>query len=187
MELNSPFEQILDSDEYIQKIFKPNKLKMYLSSFLASLFLFLWLAIIFVGIELTDAESTDLWWVGLVISVAIWVVFLLFMWLFLVLSYKNTFYAYTNKRIVIRRGIFGVDFKSLDMNMVGAITVNVTLLDKILRKGTGTIVFGSMASPIANNGMYFRFANISNIYDRYKEIKSVIDEQKNTQKSPINS
>ncbi len=187
MEQNNPFEPILDSDEYIQKIYKPNKLKMYLSSFLASLFFFLWLAIICTGVGMSDVNDPNMWWVGLLIAVGIWVVFLFVLWLFLALSYKNTFYAYTNKRIVIRRGVFGVDFKSLDMNMVGAITVNVSLLDKILRRGTGTIIFGSMASPMANNASFFRFANITEVYDRYKEIKTVIDEQKLRNKNPINS
>ena len=59
-------------------------------------------------------------------------------------------------------------------------TVNVNILDKIINKNTGTISYGSMASPVGGqNGPMFRFANIINPYETYKEIKGVIDEYKN--------
>ena len=187
MDLNQPFEQILDSDEEIQKVYKPNKFKMFSALFMYVLFCWIWIAIFTAGIILSDLQDPYTWWISLIVIAALLVFMLLVTWLIFALEYKNTFYAYTNKRIVIRRGVFGVDFKSLDMNMVGAITVNVSLLDKILRRGTGTIIFGSMASPMSNNGMFFRFAHVTEVYDKYKEIKSVIDEQKLRNKNPINS
>ena len=95
----------------------------------------------------------------------------------------GTYYAYTNKRVIIRKGIFGVDYKSLDMSMIGAVDVSVTLLDKIVHKNTGTIAFGSMANPMGNqNGFMFKFAHVYNPYETYKEIKTVIDEFKNKKK-----
>jgi hypothetical protein len=96
--------------------------------------------------------------------------------------YYKLFYAYTNKRVIIRTGIFGVDYKSLDMAMIGAVNVYVSLLDKILQKNTGTLTFGSMASPMmtasGQAGSMFRFANIEMPYDLYREIKNAIDEYK---------
>jgi len=71
-----------------------------------------------------------------------------------------------------------VDFKSLDRKMIGAIDVNVSLLDKLLRKNTGTLKYGSMSSPINNQTSTYVFAHISNPYENYKKIKECIDDCK---------
>jgi uncharacterized membrane protein YdbT with pleckstrin-like domain len=101
--------------------------------------------------------------------------------LFASIYYKNIYYAYSNKRIIIRSGIFGVDFKSLDMSMIGAVNVYVSLIDKIVRKNTGSISFGSTASPIGyaqSSGAAYKFNHIAMPYETCKEIKSFIDEYK---------
>ena len=84
---------------------------------------------------------------------------------------------YTNKKL----HIFGVDFKSLDMSMIGAVNVYVSLIDKLVHKNTGSISFGSTASPIGYNqssAAAYKFSHIANPYETYKEIKSFIDEYK---------
>ena len=58
---------------------------------------------------------------------------------------------------------------SLDIKNIGASNVCVTFLDKIVRKNTGSIRFGSNSSPISNS--YYSFSNIENPYQVYKEIK----------------
>lgn len=176
------FSPILDKDEEIIKVYKPSKAKMFFSYFFGGFWIWCWVLLLFVpdscSVEDAAGNVTPIeWWVPLTVALSVIGVCLFFEILFFILSYKNTYYAYTNKRIVIRRGIFGVDYKSLDMDMIGAVTVNVSLLDKIICKNTGTIVFGSMASPINNAGV-FRYTHIVDPYNTYKEIKSVIDEHK---------
>ncbi len=180
--MENVFEPILDKDEKVEKIFKPHKLKMFLSSFLIGFCCWFWLIIpaiaIFCVNENDEFVASALKTILVVASVL--VLFGGITLLFVALEYKNTYYAYTNKRVIIRKGIFGVDYKSLDMSMIGAVTVNVSFLDKILRKNTGSIGFGSMASPIGGqNASLFRFADILMPYETYKEIKSVIDDFKN--------
>ena len=119
-------------------------------------------------------------WIFIIVIASILIVCIGLTFLFFKLSYKNTYYAYTNKRVIIRKGIIGVDYKSLDLDMIGVVTVNVGVLDKIMQKNTGTICYGSMASPVGGqNGPMFRFSHIVNPYEIYKEIKTVIDEYKN--------
>ena len=124
--------------------------------------------------ELSEVKITAI--LGLILCIVISIgvsVILISLW------YKKTFYCITNKRIIIRTGYIGVDYKSLDFTMLSAITVNVNWIDKIIRKNTGSISFGSMASPITNNGgAKFAFFYISNPYETYKEIKNIIDEHK---------
>ncbi len=177
------FEPILDSDETVVKVFKPHKGKTFLSIILAWLVCWIWfLAPIIAGL-ITDEAGNFVareWWLLLCVIGGYIAIFVGLSILFAALCYKNTYYAYTNKRVIIRKGIFGVDYKSLDMSMIGAVTVNVSVLDKIVRKNTGTIAFGSMASPIGGQNSYlFRFAHIVAPYETYKEIKNVIDDFKN--------
>lgn len=177
-DMKSKFELILDKDEEIKEVFKPNKLKLYFRSLLwstLSLLFFCGIAILSILFPDTDEFVEPLW---VILPIGIFVVFEALNVLFIALYYKNVFYAYTNKRVIIRTGIFGVDFKSLDMSMIGAIDVYVSLLDKILRKNTGSIRFGSTSSPMSGQGSVFMFANITNPYESYKIIKSFIDEYK---------
>ena len=170
------FERILDDDEKIQKIIKPNKCKFFFSNMLLyGLFFGLFVITGVIGVL---AEGYNAIYV--LIPIGVWVVLMLFGWLFMAIYYKNLHYAYTNKRVIVRSGIFGVDFKSLDMSMIGAVNVYVSFFDKILRKDTGSIVFGSTASPIGgqNAGLGYRFNNIVAPYETCKEIKSFIDNYK---------
>lgn len=177
------FEPILDKDEKVIKVFKPHKAKMFISTALGWFFCWIWVLLFALMGLLTSFEDNYNpveWWIFVVVIVAILAVCLGLHYIFFALSYKNTYYAYTNKRVIIRKGIIGVDYKSLDMDMIGVVTVNVNILDKIINKNTGTISYGSMASPVGGqNGPMFRFANIINPYETYKEIKGVIDEYKN--------
>ena len=167
------FEPILDADEKVVKVFKPHKRKMFTSVLLTSFCCWCWLLIVIALGMLTDVETGEFtsqeWWLVLAICLGVVVFFTGFTALFTALAYKNTYYAYTNKR--------------LDMSMIGAIDVSVTLLDKIVHKNTGSISYGSMASPIAGqNGVLFKFSHIEKPYDTYKEIKTIIDEFKNKKK-----
>ena len=174
------FENILDKDEKIEKVFKPQKSKFFASILLYWGLTFLFFALVGVFAVLFPDEGMKVELIYLLIPIGVWVVLMLFVALFASIYYKNLYFAYSNKRIIIRSGIFGVDFKSLDMSMIGAVNVYVSLLDKIVRKNTGSIIFGSTASPIGgqNAGTGYKFSHIANPYETCKEIKSFIDEYK---------
>lgn len=175
------FENILDQDEKIQKVFKPQKSKFFFSVLMYWGLTFLFFALIGVFAVLFPEEGMEVELIYLLIPIGAWIVLMLLALMFAAIYYKNIYYAYSNKRIIIRSGIFGVDFKSLDMSMIGAVNVYVSLIDKIVRKNTGSISFGSTASPIAysqSSGAAYKFNHISNPYENCKEIKSFIDEYK---------
>ena len=135
-------------------------------------------AFLFPDAETSFAASLAVMIVSMALAVLI---FACSIW-FTCLYFKNTYYAYTNKRIIIRTGIFGVDFKSLDLDNIGASDVYVSLLDKLIRKHTGTIKFGSNSSPINGTNGNYMFAHIEGPYEVYKEIKNFINEVQNKQK-----
>ena len=174
------FEKILDEDEKIEKVLKPHKGKYFFSVLVAWGLSFAIFAIMGIAFVLFPEDGAEVDKIYALIPIGIWVLCMLVVLLFASIYYKNLYYAYTNKRVIIRSGIFGVDFKSLDMSMIGAVNVYVSLLDKIIRKNTGSIMFGSTASPIGgqNAGAGYRFNNIKAPYETCKDVKSFIDKYK---------
>ncbi len=184
----SLFDCILDKDEYIIKTIRPNKKRYCLVSqfgYFINFILFFVIAIIFLVLSLNSIVEMGFFYVIIGLSAAI---LLAFIWniIYVLVSYKKTFYACTNKRIIIRSGFIGVDFKTLDINMIGTINVNVSFLDKLMKKNTGRISFGSQSSPMINyQNNYvnsFAFVCLDNPYDLYKEIKEIIDRVKKQEK-----
>ena len=174
------FERILDDDEKIEKVIKPHKGKYFFSVMFYWGLLLTVFAIMGILMVLYPDEGVTIEKLYVLIPIGIWVGCMLIVLLFAWIHYKNLYYAYTNKRVIIRSGIFGVDFKSLDMGMIGAVNVYVSLIDKIVRKDTGSIMFGSTASPIGgqNAGAGYRFNHIKMPYETCKEVKTFIDEYK---------
>lgn len=183
--MENMFDMILDSDEKIEKVFKPHKGKFMFSTLFGWVIMLLMFALVAVFAILFPGEDVSVDKIYLLIPIGVFVASILIVWMFAEIYYKNLYFAYSNKRVIIRSGIFGVDYKSLDMSMIGAVNVYVSLIDKILKKNTGSIMFGSTASPIGygQTTSIYKFNNIVNPYETCKEIKSFID----TYKKKINS
>ena len=170
------FEPILDKNENIIEIIKPNKKMVFLSSFISS---FLILLIMFaIGcVPLFVTGEVEVVWIF--IPIIIFIVLEALIMMLTAFYYNKTYFAYSNKRVIVRTGIIGVDYKSLDIKMIGAFDVNVSFIDKLVHKNTGSIRFGSMSSPINNQtGGGVVFASITNPYETYKKIKEYIEESK---------
>lgn len=89
----------------------------------------------------------------------------------LILVYKNTKYAYTNKRLMMRSGFFGIDFKSIDYDKISDIEVNVNPVENLF--GAGTI--RAFSGRVNNKGgqIYDKFIAIQNPYEVFKNIKEI--------------
>ena len=181
MDYSNKFAEILNTNEIIIKNYKPNKIKYWLTQAL-QLFLFaiLLAAIIlsfsFIQVSTTEEPANAAFNpTGFAISFSICIVIWLLTFVYLIFFYRNLYYCITNERVIVRRGVFGTDFKTLDFKMIGAINVHVSLLDKIAHQNTGSIVFGSNSAPMINKSSAFLFRDILNPYDESKEIKTAID------------
>ncbi|MFH1655676.1 MAG: PH domain-containing protein [Candidatus Omnitrophota bacterium] len=89
----------------------------------------------------------------------------------LVLVHKNTFYAITNKRVMMRSGFWGIDFNSIDYDKISDIQVTVNPLENAL--GVGTVRFsagkvGSKGNPLTDD-----FIAVENPYEVFKKVKTV--------------
>ncbi|MDD5427613.1 MAG: PH domain-containing protein [Candidatus Omnitrophica bacterium] len=90
----------------------------------------------------------------------------------LVLVHKNTFYAITNKRVMMRSGFWGIDFNAIDYDKISDVQVTVNPLENILGVGTIRISAGKVSSkgnPLTND-----FIAIQNPYEIFKKLKTVM-------------
>lgn len=180
MEYEEKFKDILNENETILKTYKPNKLKYWVSKALGIFFIALLWAMLTLSLSYTsagegNAAETVFDVTNFAITLSVGVVVILLYTVYLIFFYRNLYYCVTNERIIIRRGVFGTDYKTLDMQMIGATNVHVSILDKIVRRNTGSIVFGSNSAPLVGQGSVFIFKDIVDPYNESKEIKSAID------------
>ncbi len=176
------FKVVLDDDEKVVQVIRPLKSRAWFGTIVGliiwALFLVPFGVCMMIFHEPTSPDAEDTLWVGLGFLI-LWAVTSLLGIIAIALWCRKTVYAWTNKRVLIRTGYIGVDYKSLDLNMVGALSVNVNVVDKIMRKNTGTISFGSMASPMTTqNVAKFNFSYVYDPYRVYKEVKAYIDQKK---------
>jgi membrane protein YdbS with pleckstrin-like domain len=161
-------EKVLMKDEKVLYTYKPMFIKTVIITVICYLFtlLFVLLALLIPA----SAESMEINVTGGIVALAVIGITVFFgvVLLLLALAYRNKFYAVTNKRFIIQRGLLGIDFSSIPISGVQFISVNVSVLDKILGKGTGTPV-----TP--GQGAKFNFLNIYDVYENYRIFKELSD------------
>lgn len=180
MEYEEKFKDILNNDEAVVKVYKPNKLKYWVAK---GLYIFLVACILALFVwSMSVLDTPEQAGAALVfnptafaITLSISLLLLVLLTVYLVFFYKNLYYCITNQRVIIRRGVFGTDYKTLDMQMIGATNVHVSLLDKMVRRNTGSIVFGSNSAPMISQSSVFVFRDIVDPYKESKDIKATID------------
>lgn len=177
--MEQQLKNILHRNEKIIETYKPNKLRFFMIN--AIIFYIIWLFIIglsLLAIFVPDSDGSTIPFYTLYIVLGAFGGALILNYFFLFMSYKKRLYLYTDRRIIIQSGIVGIDFKSLDHDTIGATEVRVDFIDKVLKKDTGTIRFGSMSSPINTAQSMFAFYGIEKPYEVYQEIRAHINETK---------
>ena len=182
------FAHILDKDEFIIKTFRPNKKRYCIVNIIISMIL---IAIVgfglisggIIGYYIMGADDLQVLLPLILSGLAIIVILVIYI-VYILITYKKTIYAISNKRLMIRTGFIGVDYKALDMNMIGSFNVKVGLLDRFIKPAaTGTLYFGSTSSPMMLNSKNIKTSQfvldcIDNPYEIYRDIKEMIDESK---------
>jgi hypothetical protein len=88
----------------------------------------------------------------------------------LLLVHKNTFYAVTNKRVMMRSGFWGIDFKSIDFDKISDVEATVNPLENLL--GVGTLRFYAGRSNRNGNPVTDNFIAVPNPYDVFRQVKT---------------
>jgi membrane protein YdbS with pleckstrin-like domain len=113
-----------------------------------------------------NTSNFSIWFVGLPVAL------FLFGFLSKILSYNNTSYAFTNKRVMIRSGFIGTDFRIIDHDKISDIQVTVNFVERVFN--VGSIKFYSGRTEV-NEGvtskLYDRWEAIPKPYDVFKQLK----------------
>ena len=169
-------DKILVKDEKVLYTIKPCKTKLIVSNLLGMFFIIgLSFLLFLIPAEDGDDLEAKAMWTGIGIAALAGILIIVF--ICQLLAYRNRFYTVTDKRFIIQTGLLGIDFASVPVEAVQFLSVNVSVLDKILKKGTGSISFGSVSTPVIGQGQPSRFSyvDIPDVYENYKLFKELID------------
>jgi uncharacterized membrane protein YdbT with pleckstrin-like domain len=134
------FDSIKDDNENVLWIDKPKLIPYIITSLSLGVAVTCFLVFYFVitkDITFTDKSIRLLSIIGASLPV------LFFLWSFVrkMLSYKNTAYALTDKRIIIRSGFLSPNFKIMDYAKIIEVDVKINLIERAYN--VGTIIFFS--------------------------------------------
>ncbi|MDD4203475.1 MAG: PH domain-containing protein [Candidatus Omnitrophica bacterium] len=90
----------------------------------------------------------------------------------LLLAHKNTFYAITNKRLMIRSGFWGIDFSSIDYDKISDVQVTVNPVENIMK--VGTIRFSAGRISPDGTSLTDNFIGVENPYEVFKRVKTTM-------------
>lgn len=165
-------EELLDEDEEIILRTKPKKSVYIWGSILFTIpFVAIWTALFFLlglGEAFQYSSSLDELFMILLIGflpAGLWV------WNLITVAfrYKNIHFVLTNKRMIIRKGFVGIDFKTIYYTDVTGVDVKVSWLSRILKVGNIHITAKNQFSILYN---------ISNPYQITQEIQKITNDIK---------
>jgi membrane protein YdbS with pleckstrin-like domain len=87
----------------------------------------------------------------------------------LLLVFNNTDYAVTNKRVLMRTGFWGIDFKAIDYDKIQESRVDVNPLEKMF--GVGTIRLNTGMTGNKGQAVYDSISAIPHPYEVFKKLK----------------
>ena len=124
MKDNELFKPLLGEGEIVLKTYRPHKLRTFFNQIVY--WIILSILIVPGVVVLSTIEGGGFDYIIMSIYLVIYAVLIAISFLLTGLWLNKTIFAVTNKRVLIQTGRIGVDYKSLDFNMLGAITVNVS-------------------------------------------------------------
>lgn len=88
--------------------------------------------------------------------------------------YRNTFFCYTDKRLIIKTGFMGVDYKTKDFYNIENVEVNVGPLENMLGVGTIRIDEEYVRTGKHSRRLGHRLYGIQRPYEIFKALKETV-------------
>jgi membrane protein YdbS with pleckstrin-like domain len=168
------FESIKDSNEEILWSSKPKFIPYLFSGswqwIFTVLFAFIWIyAAQGMGANSNDANGFGkyFWLIGFIpLAQGLYTL------ISKLLSYPNTVYAYSNRRVMMRTGFIGTDFKTIDYDKISDIEVTVNFIERIYNVGTVRFFSGrTETKDDTTKKLYDAWIAIENPYEIFKRVK----------------
>lgn len=169
--IQEQFEELLEADEQLVQVVKPDKKR---SLILALVVGFAFGAIFSISgmIELINYFEKNYFCVPILQCLIIMALYL-GGW---ALYNRNHYYAITSKRIIKRRGFFGVDYVSVEIEDIHDMFVKKLIVDKYFKNDTGTIIISHITNAneddIEPSGDIFRLSGVAGCRELMEKLKS---------------
>jgi len=166
------FESVKDDNEKILWTGKPRFIPFIftgvLGGFVVIAFAMIWMFTSRSWNTNSDNEQAPYFWLfGLIPLIAG-----LFTFLNKLFSFSNTTYAYSDKRVMMRTGFIGTDFKTIDYDKISDIEVTVSIVEKMYNVGTIRFFSGRTQTDEGNTTkLYDSWSAIENPYEVFKMVK----------------
>ncbi len=98
-------------------------------------------------------------------------------------AYKNESYGYSNKRIMVKTGVFNTDFIAVDYKKIIEVSVTINPIENMF--GVGTVRFFTGKTD-KNGSAYDCWQCVENPYEVMKQMNKIISETQNKDKSNDN-
>lgn len=101
----------------------------------------------FIGVTVSTGDLGEMWWFLLIF----FALHLMPVWLFVgqlikrLAEHKNVIYAVTDKRVILRNGVIGLDFENLNYTDISNVHANVSVIERIRKVGSVFITTSSGA------------------------------------------
>lgn len=170
-------KDILSEDEEVLVNLKPNR-KVYLleSIFKGLPVVLIWLAADTFAITMIASTGTmyEPWLIAFFIF--FFALHLIPVWIYIysiikvIVSYKNLEYVFTDKRIIVRSGLIGIDFKYVYYYEINSVTVNVGLFDRMFK--VGDIIIKSNNQVVKVNDISYPYKYSNKIQEIVRDLKA---------------
>ena len=171
-ELLPEFESIKDDKEEILWTGKPKFIPFIFTSVLGGIFT-IGFAIVWLltargwGSNVDNNSPSFFWLLGFLPLVVAFFTFLK-----KIFSFSNTAYSYSDKRVMMRSGFIGTDFKTIDYDKISDIEVTVSLVEKMYNVGTIRFFSGRTQTDEGNTTkLYDSWSAIADPYEVFKKVK----------------
>jgi hypothetical protein len=165
------FDSVKDDDEKILWTGRPKFIPYTITGIGAGIGVFIFVGIYYAMTRNVKTED------GTTGSFSIWFAafpIIFFLWEFFkkLFSYSNTRYAFTNKRVMMRTGFIGTDFKSIDYDKISDIEVTVNFVERAFNVGTIRFFSGrTQTDEGTTTKLYDSWEAISDPYEVFKQVK----------------
>ena len=94
----------------------------------------------------------------------------------LLISYRNVAYAVTDQRLIIRSGVFGINYKTVDLDKIASMEVSVGPIEAMV--GAGSILANAGRTTSRGAVIFDRFTAVDEPYEVFKQIKELSNKGK---------
>jgi hypothetical protein len=170
--LLSEFESIKDDNEEILWTGKPKFIPFIFTGILGGLatlaFAAIWLLTARSWSAKGDNNTSPYFWLFGLIPLIVGA----FTFLKKIFSFPNTVYSYSDKRVMMRTGFIGTDFKTIDYDKISDIEVTVSVVERMYNVGTIRFFSGRTQTDDGHTTkLYDSWNAIENPYEVFKMVK----------------